>query len=93
MARTITMSRQGRLTVPAEARRALGLDDETEFEFEVDEQADVLHLRPVVRLSRRDTWEFLEEEQALLERSLEESRAGHVLQLSEDELRDRMRGG
>lgn len=56
MAKTITMSREGRLTVPVEARRALGLHDETEFEFEVDEEGDVLRLRPIVRVARRDTW-------------------------------------
>jgi AbrB family looped-hinge helix DNA binding protein len=91
MAKTITMSREGRLTVPAEARRALGLHDETEFEFEVDEDGDALLLRPVLRVSRRDAWEFSADERALLERSLEESRAGNVLKLSEEDLGNQRR--
>jgi bifunctional DNA-binding transcriptional regulator/antitoxin component of YhaV-PrlF toxin-antitoxin module len=33
--KTVVMNRDGRLTLPREARRRLGLDDETEFEVEV----------------------------------------------------------
>jgi AbrB family looped-hinge helix DNA binding protein len=76
MAKTITMSREGRLTVPAEARRALGLHDETEFEFEVDEDGDALLLRPVVRMSRRDSWADSPEHRARLSKALDSADAG-----------------
>jgi AbrB family looped-hinge helix DNA binding protein len=87
MAKTITMSREGRLTIPAEARRALGLHDETEFEFEVDAEGDVLRLRPVVRVSRRDTWANAPEHQERLRHALASSDANRLADVSKDDFR------
>ena len=55
--RTITMSPNGRLTLPAEVRQRLGLDGETEFDVEVTERGSVT-LRPVVVIPRDDAWAY-----------------------------------
>ncbi len=88
--KTATMSRNGRLTVPAEVRAALGLglDDETEFEVEVDTASDALILRPVVVLRREDAWAYSPEHRALLEQAHDDSRDGRVRQITEQELLD-----
>ncbi len=40
MARTISMATNGHLTLPADARRALGIDVEADFEVAVDVRKD-----------------------------------------------------
>lgn len=80
------MSRNGRLTLPAEARRLLGLDDETEFEVEVDTEGDALVLRPAVLLRREDAWAYTPEHRDLLRRAHEDVRDARVRDLSEDDL-------
>jgi len=80
------MSKSGRLTLPAEARRALGLDSETEFEIEVDSAQDALILRPAVVLRREDAWAYTTEHRALLRRAHADSREGRVQQRSEHDL-------
>jgi bifunctional DNA-binding transcriptional regulator/antitoxin component of YhaV-PrlF toxin-antitoxin module len=85
---TATMSKTGRLTVPADARRALGLDGETEFEVEVDRAQDALILRPVMALRREDAWAYTPDHRGLLRRAHDDSREGRVQVLSEQELRE-----
>lgn len=86
--KTAVMSKTGRLTLPAEARRELGLDAETEFEVEVDEERDALILRPVVMLRREDAWAYTPEHRELLRKAHGDSREGRVRVLSEQELLD-----
>lgn len=86
--KTAVMNKSGRLTVPAEARSALGLDEETEFEVEVDAESDALILRPVVVLRREDAWAYTPEHRELLRRAHEDSREGRVQHVTEQGLRD-----
>ena len=83
--RTITMSPNGRLTLPAEVRQRLGLDGETEFDVEVTEPGSVT-LRPVVVIPRDDAWAYTAEHLADVARSLADIREGRVRQLSDDDL-------
>jgi len=80
------MSRDGRLTLPAEARRLLKLHGETEFEVEVDESTDAIILRPAVVLRREDAWAYTPEHRQLLARAHRDSREGRMRQLTEEEL-------
>ncbi len=80
--------RGGRLTVPKEVRRALGLDPDGEFEVEVDREDDALVLRPAVVLRREDAWAYTAEHRGLLERAHDDSRQGRVRSLGEGELAD-----
>jgi AbrB family looped-hinge helix DNA binding protein len=83
--RTITMSPNGRLTLPAEVRRRLGLDGETDFDVEVTERGSVT-LRPVVVIPRDDAWAYTAEHLAGVASALADLREGRVRQLSDDDL-------
>ncbi|MHB1772060.1 MAG: AbrB/MazE/SpoVT family DNA-binding domain-containing protein [Acidimicrobiales bacterium] len=85
--KTVTVSETGRLTLPAEARRALGLEGDTEVEVEVDERGDAIILRPAVVLRREDAWAYTPEHRDLLARAHGDSLAGRVRKVSEDELK------
>jgi bifunctional DNA-binding transcriptional regulator/antitoxin component of YhaV-PrlF toxin-antitoxin module len=82
----VVMNESGRLTVPTEARRALGIEGEAEFEIEVDRDQDALILRPAVLLRREDAWAYTVEHRTLLERAHKDSREGRVREMTEDEL-------
>jgi bifunctional DNA-binding transcriptional regulator/antitoxin component of YhaV-PrlF toxin-antitoxin module len=86
MARTISMSSNGRLTLPSDARRALGIDGETDFEVEVDVERDELILRPVLALRREDAWAYTAENRARLAQAHADAREGRVWSLSEEDL-------
>lgn len=81
-----SMSSDGRLTVPAAARKALGLAGETEFEVEVDPDQDAIILRPAVLLRREDAWAYTPEHRSVLARAHADSRKGRVKRVTEEEL-------
>ena len=83
--RTITMSPNGRLTLPAEVRQRLGLEGETEFDVEVTERGSVT-LRPVVVIPRDDAWDYAAEHLAAVARALSDIREGRLRQLADDDL-------
>jgi bifunctional DNA-binding transcriptional regulator/antitoxin component of YhaV-PrlF toxin-antitoxin module len=78
------MNAEGRLTVPASARRELGLEGEAQFQAEVED--GVLILRPVLVVPRDDAWAYTPEHMARVERALRDSREGRVRRLSDDDL-------
>jgi bifunctional DNA-binding transcriptional regulator/antitoxin component of YhaV-PrlF toxin-antitoxin module len=80
----VSMKADGRLTVPASARRALGLEGETQFQVEVN--GDSLVLRPAVVLPREDAWAYTPEHRELLERAHRDSREGRVREMTEQDL-------
>lgn len=80
--------RNGRLTVPREARRALGLEPDAEFDVEVDEEQDALVLRPATMLRREDAWAYTAEHRALLDRAHADSRDWRLRSMTEHELAD-----
>ena len=81
-----TMNATGRLTLPAEARRALGLDGETDFEVEIDHERDAIVLRPAVLLAREDAWAYTPEHRARLAESHADVRAGRVYKIGRSDL-------
>ena len=83
--RTITMSPNGRLTLPAEVRQRLGLEGETEFDVELTERGSVT-LRPVVVIPRDDAWPYAAEHLAAVARALSDIREGRLRQLADDDL-------
>ena len=52
----VAMNGEGRITVPAAARRQLGLEGEAQFQAEVRDGA--LVLRPAVVIPRDDAWAY-----------------------------------
>ena len=83
--RTITMSPNGRLTLPAEVRQRLGLDGETEFDVEVTDHGSVT-LRPVVVIPRDDAWAYTAEHLVQVAKALADIREGRVRRLSDADL-------
>jgi AbrB family looped-hinge helix DNA binding protein len=83
--RTITMSPNGRLTLPAEVRQRLGLAGETEFDVEVTGHGSVT-LRPVVVLPRDDAWASTAEHLAQVAKALADIREGRVRRLADADL-------
>jgi AbrB family looped-hinge helix DNA binding protein len=81
----ITMSAGGRLTLPTETRRKLGLSGETELEVVVMDDESVM-LRPVVVVPREDAWAYTPEHRALLAKAYADVREGRVSSMSEAEL-------
>jgi AbrB family looped-hinge helix DNA binding protein len=84
--RTVTMSPNGRLTLPVEVRQKLGLTGgEAEFDVEVTDHGSVT-LRPVVVLPRDDTWAYTAEHLARVAKALDDVREGRVRHASEADL-------
>jgi bifunctional DNA-binding transcriptional regulator/antitoxin component of YhaV-PrlF toxin-antitoxin module len=84
--RIVTMNTSGRLTLPAETRRALGLEGSAEFEVEIDPESDALILRPAIVLRREDAWAYTPEHRALLAKAHKDSREGRVRRMTESQL-------
>jgi len=92
MATKVTMSKTGRITLPAEIRRALDLDGEAEFLVEESEQGEGILLRPVVTMLREDAWAYTAEHRSRLERAIEDSREGRTRSLTEEQLDELLAG-
>ena len=69
---TIAMDSKGNLTIPAEARAALGIDGAMLMDLEVFDQA--LVLRPTEEIPEEDLWAYTPEHIAKVERALREPR-------------------
>jgi bifunctional DNA-binding transcriptional regulator/antitoxin component of YhaV-PrlF toxin-antitoxin module len=78
------MNREGRLTVPAAARRELGLEGETQFQAEIRDGN--LVLRPAVVIPREDAWAYTPEHVVRVERAQRDSQEGRVRQMTKSEL-------
>lgn len=84
MKTVISMNAQGRLTVPAEARKALHVEGETPFELEVTEHEIIL--RPALVIPREDAWAYTPEHLEQVERADADARAGRTVRMTEREL-------
>lgn len=80
----VTMTAEGRVTIPATARKELGVEGETQFEVQIESEAIVL--RPAVVLPREDAWAYTPEHRRLLATAHRDSREGRIRRLSEARL-------
>lgn len=80
----VHMNTQGRLTLPASARRSLGLEGEADFQVDLDRHAVVL--RPAVVMTMEDAWAYTPGHRRLLERAHKDSREGRVRELTESQI-------
>lgn len=80
----IHMNSYGRLTLPASARKTLGLEGEADFQLDFHEHAFVL--RPAVVMTLEDAWAYTAEHRGLLARAHNDSRRGRVHSLTEGQL-------
>ena len=81
----VGMNRAGRLTLPVEARRQLGIaDGEAQLQLEVS--GGKVILQPVVAVPQEDAWAYTPEFRHQLEEALRDVREGRVRQLTETDL-------
>ena len=87
----VAMNKQGRVTLPASARRQLGLTDGAQLEVAVDDSS--ITLRPAKVVLAEDAWAHTPENLAGIRRALDDARAGRVYRLSWDDLERAIRSG
>ena len=80
----VKMTSDGRLTIPAKARRTLGVEGAAQLEVIV--KSDAIVLRPAVVLPREDAWAYTSEHRRQLARAHADSREGRVRRRSERQL-------
>lgn len=81
---TVAVNGQGRITLPADARRSLGLTAGAELEVRVEENE--IRLRPARMVIAEDAWAYTPDSLASIKRSLEDIAAGRVFALTTAEL-------
>lgn len=81
---TVAVNAQGRLTLPADARRSLGLKDGTQLEVRVEDNE--IRLRPARVVLAEDAWAYTPESLASIKRSLADIAAGRTFALTTADL-------
>ncbi len=81
---TVAVNAQGRITLPAAARRSLGLADGSQLEVRVEENE--IRLRPARLVIAEDAWAYTPESLASIKRSLADIAAGRVFELTTTDL-------
>jgi AbrB family looped-hinge helix DNA binding protein len=81
----VEINEQGRMTIPAKVREALGIDGRAQVEIEVDGQE--LRVRPTATIPREDAWAYTKAHLAQVRAALDDVEAGRVLTLSPEELK------
>jgi AbrB family looped-hinge helix DNA binding protein len=76
----VAVNAQGRITLPADARRRLGLEDGSRLEVSVED--DEIRLRPARLVVAEDAWAYTAESLRSIKRSLEDIKAGRVYDMS-----------
>src|SRR5919198_5484886 len=74
--RLVAVNKQGRLTLPVDVRRRLGIGEGTQLEVSVDR--DAVQLRPADVIPAEDRWAYRPAAIASLKRALADVRAGRV---------------
>lgn len=81
---TVAVNAQGRVTLPAAARRSLGLGDGAQLEVRVEDNE--IRLRPARMVIAEDAWAYTPESLVSIRRSLDDIAAGHVFELTTEDL-------
>jgi len=82
--RTVAVNAQGRVTLPAAARRQLGLGEGAQLEVRVEENE--IRLRPARMVIAEDAWAYTPESLASIRRSLDDIARGRVFELTTEDL-------
>ena len=81
----VGMNSSGRLTLPVEARRQLGIAD-SEAQLQLEVSGGKVTLQPVVVVPQEDAWAYTPEFRHQLEEALRDVREGRVRQMTETDL-------
>jgi AbrB family looped-hinge helix DNA binding protein len=85
---TVTINAQGRMTVPAEIRRELGITPDSVLIVETE--GGRMIVRPAAVVPAEDLWAYTPEHRALHAGAIADVRAGRVMRLTEAGLRARL---
>jgi antitoxin PrlF len=88
MKTTITVNSQGRMTIPAEIRRELGIHGESTVIVEAEDGR--LIVRPAFVIPAEDAWAYTPEHIARVREAEAQAAAGLSFRITEDELRARI---
>ena len=81
---TVAVNAQGRITLPADARRSLGLTDGAQLDVRVEDNE--IRLRPARVVLAEDAWAYTPESLASIKRSVADIAAGRVFTMTTDDL-------
>ncbi|MGH2389225.1 MAG: hypothetical protein ACRDIE_13555 [Chloroflexota bacterium] len=84
MALTVISNKEGRLTIPAEARAALRIEGETHWTVDIEEGA--LVLRPAVVVPREDAWAATADHAAKVRRARADGQQGRIVTVRSEDL-------
>jgi AbrB family looped-hinge helix DNA binding protein len=73
---TVAVNAQGRITLPAEARRSLGLTAGAQLDVRIEDNE--IRLRPARTVLAEDAWAYIPESLASIKRSLADIAAARV---------------
>ena len=88
MKATVAINAQGRMTVPAEIRRELGIEGEATLIVETE--GGRMIVRPAIVIPAEDAWAYTREHRERLGAALADAAAGRVIRLGEGELPSRL---
>lgn len=80
----VAVNAQGRLTLPADVRRKLGLREGSQLEVALDE--DHITLRPATVVVAQDAWAYTRKHLDSVRRALADVRAGRTYRRTEAQL-------
>ena len=81
---TVAVNAQGRITLPAQARRKLGLEEGAQLDVRVEDNE--IRLRPARVVVAEDSWAYTADSLASIKRSLEDIAAGRVFEMTTEQL-------
>jgi AbrB family looped-hinge helix DNA binding protein len=81
---TVAVNAQGRITLPADARRSLGLTEGAQLDVRVEDNE--IRLRPARVVLADDAWAYTPESLASIKRSVADIAAGRVFAMTTDDL-------
>ena len=85
MARSIVaVNKQGRLTLPIDVRRKLGIAEGTQLEVRVENSG--IRLQPAYVVPDEDRWAYTPQALMSLKRALADVKAGQVFEMTEAQL-------
>jgi antitoxin PrlF len=87
----VTMNSQGRVTVSAQTRKALGLEGESQFIEEIHDGAIVL--RPAAVVPKEDAWAYTPEHRTALAEALSQVNGGKDLPASRAQITQLLKSG
>ena len=87
----VAVNAQGRVTLPADVRRKLGISDGDQLEVKLED--DRITLRPARVVVAEDAWAYTAESLAGIRRALDDIKEGRVYRLSRQELDDMVEAG